>query len=285
MKLIYRTDKELRNLVAVNQMFGPPDSPFRRADGYASFISKEFYIAAQVAALYCALGREEQEAIWLSLLGDRSVKIPLSGEEFSRLRKLLSEVESPLDEAAFKKVKRFSGMLQENIEKADYWTRKIFGVPLPEEVIIIPFGCPISWSNSGTCLVRSPVVVGMTMGYRDHRAYLAVILHEVLHALVGPRIKQPVPPRPENCFEEALLDYFVSDGILAEKAGFLDKLDLNNLKRENARYRGWAAEESEKLFPVMKEYYPICGEKTIWEFLREKGLGDYLRSEESEEGK
>lgn len=277
MEIIFRTDEDIRKLVAVYDMLAPPDSPLRRVGGYAPLVSKELFVAVQALNLLRSLDCGRQGSVWLALLGEKGAERSLSEAKFSHLKKLLAEIDFPLDKKGFRRVKRFSEKFQINADKAKVWVKKIFGKSLPEKVVIIPFGYPLYFSNSGTMLVRSPVVVGMTMGYRDDKTYLGVLLHEILHALVKDEIKRPRSSYPSGWFEEALLGYFVPGGILAEKIGLLKKLDLEELRERNAQGRRYAAEESEKLFPVMKEYYPICGKKTIWEFLKEKGFGNYLK--------
>lgn len=277
MEIIFRTDEDLRKLVAINEMFGPPDSPLRRVGGYAPLVSKEFYIAIQVFNFLQTLSREEEDQVWLTLLGEKEAKKAFSGTALSDLRKLLAEIDFPLNEEGFRKVKHFSEKFRVNVANAEDWIKKIFGKSLPEKVVVIPFGYPLTFSSSGTVLVRSPVVVGMTMGYRSEKVYLGVLLHEILHALVRDEMKSSRLPGASNWFEEALLDYFVPDGILAEKIGLFEKLDLEELKKKNLRCRRYAAGDSEKLFPIIKEYYEVCGKKTIWEFLRENGFGSYLK--------
>lgn len=265
------TDESLRKLVTIHQMFGPPDSPFRRVGDFAPLISREFLAAVEIDVVFRSLGKKEKEKVWRQFLagGEKARRDP---PKIKRLKELLGKFELPLDATGLRRIRGFSAKVLALSGKASSWVKKIFGKPLPDKVVVIPYGYPIPWSKSGTRLISSPVLIGMTTGYRDYRSFFDVLLHEILHALVKDRIRKP----DRSWFEEALLDYFVPDGILSEKLGLIGKLDLGKHLERVVQSRSYAAEAARKLFPVIEKYYPICGQVNVWEFLRENGLESYL---------
>jgi hypothetical protein len=150
-------------------------------------------------------------------------------------------------------------------EKIGVWLLRIFGFKLPGKIDLV-LDCTHGRNSNGSCLSPNPSIVSLQIESYNN-GYPGVLLHELLHSLIG---KDGSIIGAAKNFEEALLDYFAPQGVLDEKVGLIKTLDIDEHQKSQERGRPYSIEESRRLLPVIKEYYKICGEKTIWRFLEEK---------------
>lgn len=277
MQLFFRKETRLKKLVAISQIFGPPDSAVRRMIDYAPYIGKEFGQASQIYNLLSFRSRNEHAKFYRAFLEKDETKkkriITRMGK--GQVFDLLDHLDIPEKEQSYYRSIEdgLRKMISTKGNVADKWVKKIFGKPLPRKVYVIPFENYSRSSTSGTLLIENPPAVGLGGNFRNSKHLFGVFLHEVLHAVVDPIIREG-----NSSFEEALLDYFVPHGILAEKFGLIKKFDFAAHKKKVLQNRKCSADESEKLASVMQEYRSILGKKTIWQFLQEKGFGYYLKN-------
>jgi len=105
---------------------------------------------------------------------------------------------------------------------------------------------------------------------------IAVIMHEMLHALIlRHRIINRGKDRGEY-FEEAVLDYFVPHGMLAQKLKIIEKGSVKDYYEYNLKNRKYAEKVSKELLPAMEEYEKLNAKSDIWTFLKAKGFGKYF---------
>ncbi len=73
-------------------------------------------------------------------------------------------------------------------------------------------------------------------------------------------------------FEEALFDYFVPYGILAEYLDLYKRIEMVDLCSRNMKRRPYASSMSRRLLPYMEHYFKNPPDETIWEFLNKNGF-------------
>lgn len=103
---------------------------------------------------------------------------------------------------------------------------------------------------------------------------MGVITHELLHSLIDKY--EVLAPNDGSYFEEALLDYFCPNGILAEKLGLTKKMDIGYYHSRNTNMRPYSLEMSKRLLSHIEAYYNISPKETIWQFLSERGFEKYI---------
>lgn len=274
MKLFFQDSPIARKLVFIHQMFGPINAMARHMQNFAPLISPEFYLASQVSGVLKSLDKK----IWIKVFSS----LVLGTEEKTRKRivsvlkdeKLLSLLDQIiLPEISPVYYKSIEGGLKMVLKKAKFevLVRKVFDCSLPEEVFVIVYENYNPQGSSGTCLVNSPCLVGVAGNFTAPGRLLGTFLHEVLHSRVKTFLKD------NRVFEEALLDYFVPGGLLMDKLGFLKDFDLSKHQENIVRQRQSSKKESLELLPVIQKYLPIIGKKTIWQHLKDEGLGKYLK--------
>jgi hypothetical protein len=149
------------------------------------------------------------------------------------------------------------------------WMDRIFGFGLPERVEFV-FNLHSEHFRSGSFLNSEPTIVSLQANGKDSGA-ISTLIHEILHAQISRNELLGDTPQA-HIFGEALLGYFAPDGMLDERIGISAHVDIDQIYARNSAMRPSAANASLALLPAMKEYYWICGTKTIWQFLTEKKL-------------
>jgi hypothetical protein len=179
---------------------------------------------------------------------------------------LLNMVNIPLEhnDELFKKMEeKITSEINEYWKQAGVWIKKIFGFELPDTLNIL---LDITERNGrhGLFISTNPPTIAIQVDKNDNlkNRFITPILHETLHVLLNQR---------EMGGDEALLSYFAPHGILDMKLGLEPEISIDELHRFQVANRLNIKPELDRLLPYIKEYYKICGEKTIWDFLKEKG--------------
>ena len=282
MEVIFNTNERIRKLAGIWDMFGPPNSIGRMIARHANYFGDTVYAAAMISEkldeIIDNLSKKHirRGTVWASLL-DRNIA---NLKKPRRVREIISSLDNldvHLEDERSNHFKRITKELRKsaksNEKEMAKWVTKIFGFELPQSIDIVLNTAPIAQHfSNGSAVSYDPFIITLDF-YKYRKSVLAVVIHEVLHSLI--RKHRSLKEKPRNgvrAFEEALLDYFVPDGMLAEKLGFVHKLDVKQLQKKTEVNRRWASRESKKLLPTMEEYYKICGQETIWSFLRKKGF-------------
>jgi hypothetical protein len=215
-------------------------------------------------------------------------KSPTSSEssESDSLNDLLQKIEFPLipeDDPFFKKMKK--GILSEfrmhDKELATYFM-KVFGFHIPRRLVIILAENHLPYASSGRALPSrhsDTSLAGYLIGRKStgaHRHSSAVLIHEMVHSSLFNHKIINEKESDSGMFVEAVIDYFVPNGMLAHKLGLVERLTIDGFHRRNVRDRPESKSMSERLLPAMKEYEKNFGKQTIWDFLSENGFDKYM---------
>ncbi|MCL5239327.1 MAG: hypothetical protein M1286_02560 [Candidatus Marsarchaeota archaeon] len=282
MNVIFNTNENIRKLAGVWDMFGPPGSIGQLIARHANYFGDVLYTAAMIndrlgeMASNLAKKHKETGVIWESLL-DRNYANTKKNPEVRELALLLDKLDVHLEDEKGRHFRSIMAEMQKDLEAnrkdMEEWVRKVFGFRLPQSIDIILNTAPIARNfSNGSSVSYDPFIITLDF-YKYRKSVLGVIMHEVLHSLIRKhKLLKEDARRGYRPFEEALLDYFVPDGMLAEKLGLVPKLNIKMLQEKSESNRRWASDESKRLLPAMEEYHKICGKSTIWSFLKKKGF-------------
>lgn len=211
----------------------------------------------------------------------------LSQSEFDKIRGLLSivgsqernsDTQSHLEQVSLEIRKTFESKEKE-IEKN---IRSVFGSDLPKAVTIILSEDPgpnvVHGGALGINKEERTSIFGLGVGKLDKSSkdvVVPILIHEMLHNIIDLDDTLTKKARP-IWFEEAVLDYFVSNGMMSAKLGLLPEKEISQYNSENTKRRPYSKEISDKLLPSMKEYWENYGKKTVWHFLSERGFSEYI---------
>lgn len=277
MKINFVEDKNVRKLLYVYQLFGPPGSLSRGMMSYPMFFGAEFRTAAKIYSefLYDRKSLKDSFSMLLSLT-DQDRKKHILGE----LNKLDLGISDNNDQILKNLNKEIVDTLNTHEKEMKKWVNKIFGFNLPDKFILISDINPYTRSSSGTCICEfgDIPILGYLYGGIDVDGKCAadVILHELLHALM--RQNKKVDKTTSNEYEEALLDYFSPSGILSKKIGLIKAYDIEQDHERKIRARPHVTDSSETLYNLIKKYYYMLDTQqeetiiTIWEFLEQNHI-------------
>ncbi len=279
MELVFNTNKYLRKLASVWDLFGPPNSPARLLRAYdARFFGNPFYISAQIydEMQKMAQSREGIRPLWFAFL-DRNISTSKSDKRFTSLTKLVASLEIPMEDengVLFRRfIKTFKGDFETYEKESAMLVGKIFGFTFPERLDVV-LDLRGGVARSGSSLIADPPTIAMHLD-KYERSCITLMLHELLHALVRKNKIIRSDKQTPRWLEDAVIEYFVPHAIIDEKLGFIDSFNIDEFEKEREFARPYAAEEFRRLLPHIKEYYKICGKKTIWRFLEEKGFDTF----------
>ncbi|MGC8572377.1 MAG: hypothetical protein ACP5LH_03820 [Candidatus Micrarchaeia archaeon] len=166
----------------------------------------------------------------------------------------------------------------------EYYFKNVFGFNIPKIKIILYVvnsfqgskGCSIPLNAKEIALVG--YIVNKNDLINKKEDMLLIILHEVLHSLINSNNIINNKALNFRMFEEALLDYFLPNGILAPKLINNKEKDVNIYHKENVSFRPTSYDMSRRLLPVIEEYKnkKPFGVETIWEFLKKSEFKEYL---------
>ncbi len=270
MELAIETNRAIRTLYLISKLFSGRDPDMAKFTQYmaryAMFFGDKLNNAALIQYMVNKLKPNEMSELYNALFDK---KISKTGKNPKIMEIVGSLTEMQLDmgpdkvveEAAKKLLSRYK-KLEDNLS---YWVSKIFGFSLPKQLHVILHVGP--FFGNGDYIYSNPPTIALAFDfYKDD--VLGILVHEMLHYLID---KNGMKARLANIdanFEEALLDYFSPDGILDEKLGLIGKFDLDFHQRMQVSLRHASYQISERLLPIIKEYYKQCENVTIWNFLK-----------------
>lgn len=279
MEIEFNTNNNIRKLIAVTNLLGRPG--FLLKGTGQRFFGKGFYTATEIFSEVCKITQNQEEgSMWAAFL-DKNIEDTRKTSHFSTVSNLLETLDIPTEDKASKFFIEMKSALAQDFKsfegKIATWLVRIFGVNLPRKIDIVLDRNKDKWS-SGNSLRSDIGVVIYLQTKRYSKDKLAIILHELLHSLIREKGLIEKKASENNYFEDALLDYFVPNGILDKKIGLIETLDIEKHQKEQEELRPYSLEASRRLLPLIGEYYAICGEKTIWQFLKEKNFDEMASS-------
>ena len=156
LKLIPRTDKNLRPLLWIYQLYGPPDSLSKGMESYPFFFGNDFYSGRKI---YDYVFDEKRKEIFKALLDRNSKQI-----EGRKVKRMLDRLDIPTEKADDDKFfrdtyKQISTEFNKYETKANSWIKRVFGMSLPDEATLI-LAEKFGRGTSGGMLVSDPVIIG-----------------------------------------------------------------------------------------------------------------------------
>ncbi len=153
--------------------------------------------------------------------------------------------------------------------------KKFFGFDLPKTLNITMNVTSHKNGGQGSELFATENNVAIQLGIsygtnpkQDINIPLRAITHELIHGLIEQNNQREAIAKYGEYFEEALLDYFVPDGMLAQELGLMkEKMTLDEICDNENEMRPYAAASSKELLPCIKEYSKNSN-TTIFEFLK-----------------
>ncbi|MDE1827764.1 MAG: hypothetical protein KGH65_01230 [Candidatus Micrarchaeota archaeon] len=286
MKISFRTDKNLRKLFFIYQL-GAPGAITSAMWAYPSLFGERLENSVKIYNKYIRSRRYENK-VWYALKSDNP-KI-IGAKEYSDLLELLDGVKGNLlddNDPSFKKLS--SGIKKEyrkNAKKIEKHVMAVFGFKMPKSATVILSETENPSSVNGGAMSSNKkdysVIFGMGIGEKnrsDFKIIIGVFVHEILHRAIDMNgtLKEEKPgERGREQFEEAVLDYFVPEGILSQKVGLVDKLEIEEYKKKMDRNRPDSKEITDQLLEPMREYYKSYGKETVWKFLAKRGFAKYI---------
>ncbi len=271
MEIIVNTNPLIRKFLRIHYMSSPRE-PTKDLFKFADFFTPNFYRAAQISdMIYGQDRRGVESALQLSLL-DRNIS---RDDEYSKdFKDLLESIDIQSITTSTELVEAAKNKLIEDYAKfsnaISTWIEKIFGFKLPDRLDVILDMSP--WFGQGVFISDDPPLVAVSIEKYETRD-IGILLHETLHYLMRRNGMSGKMQGIDPVFEETLMDYFCPYGILDEKIGILGhEMDIEGHSKQQIRLRPLSAQLSKKMLPLMEEYYRICGNETIWDFLRKKGF-------------
>ncbi len=268
MKIIFNSNKYIRVLVAINNLFGPEDSIAQKMLIDPRFFGKEIYLATKIyEKLKINLKEFGVNSFWVLFL-DRNIsdakrKFPDLIENLNQLSTILN-FDDILTNKISNQINQDFKILDSNI---NVLLNKFFAFKLPDEIdIIIDYDTIASFT--GSSLSYSPLIISIQMPKYSNKI-ITISLHEILHSLIN---KNKNIPEDKYRFEEALLDYFAPNGIIDEKLELLDSFKIEERFESLISNRPYAINEAKELLPIIKEYCEMSDKITIWEFLKKSGF-------------
>jgi hypothetical protein len=285
MELKFNTDQELRKLVFVYNLIGPPNSITRGMQGYPMFFGKNFFLATQIYTK--VFESKDRDKIWRILLGGKDKKMALEKAGMKDLAKLLTGIDietlDPKDEFFATTAASLEKDWERQGHEAERLVRSVFGAKLPESITLLLTEF-YGGGTQGGKICDDPVVLSYSRNVRDERnktggnnnSWVPVLIHETLHSILGRNGLIQRRWMQGSSFEEALLDFFCPMGMLTEKLGFHERQTLEEYQKYNVRNRPSSKEMSDRLMPYMKKYHEMIGKMTVWEFLKGGGFEDVI---------
>ncbi len=279
MELIFEDNKDFKKVVQLSNIFGPPDGLTNVMRDYPMLFSSTFLELFSINKDVTGL-QHRNKTLYEYLLG-----VSISPAEAEKCKSIIERLRSvDMHNGDFSDIEKefrvkISRLYKENAENISKEIEQLFGFSLPRLLVVVVGRNfrPHSISGSGLyyskasdmCLISLQLENGEFLENVD--IYLKVLLHELLHQLIE-KYKIIDTDEDRDHFEEALLDYFVPDGILAEKLDLIEKLDIVRLHRNNIRLRIYSEYASTRLLPHIEEYYKSAPKETIWQFLKARGF-------------
>ncbi len=266
MKIIINSNKYIRLLVSIHNLFGPEDSMAKKMLNESELFGKEFHLTAQIYTdIKTNIKKSGQNKFWTLFL-DKNM--PKTKQKYPNLIKKLNQLIKLNNKN--KTSKEISNQIIKNFKKHEtkinYLLNNIFLFNLPEEVNLI-VDYDITTSFTGSSLSYDPVIISVQMPEYANKI-MTISLHEILHSLIN---KNKTIPEDKYRFEEALLDYFAPRGIIDEKLNLINNFNIKERFEQIIFNRPYVKEEAQKLLPIIKNYYKVSEKTNIWKFLKKSG--------------
>ncbi|MBU6392584.1 MAG: hypothetical protein KGH54_00005 [Candidatus Micrarchaeota archaeon] len=260
MKIVIIDKPYLERLCKIQNFFGPADAVTAKMLEGAEFLGKEFYLYSKIyEQMNLEINRLGKNNFWKSFSDGKNIDPKL----LSLLKKL-----SYRSSNRTTSIREISRQIQNNLPKFEKNIKKElqtnFGFTLPTKIGIILGNTTSISHSSASALSYEPILIYLEIPSYKTKA-VGVILHELLHTLID---QNKSLPADSNTFEEALLDYFVPNGIMAQKLGIVPKMKLNELFEKNIKDRPYSLAASKKLLKIIKKYNNTSHRGTIWSFLK-----------------
>lgn len=282
MELLFVENDETKRILYLYDTFGPPDALPRGMRETPMLFGETFYKASKLNGEIRNLPRG-YESIFKYLFKEKQDGAEVSGcKEIVRQAQFIPVPEDDTWPGLATRFKdNLTGFFSAKRIEISEQLKATFGFDLPRSLTIAlaqNFG---PHSGSGSRLYYSEAEDECYISYRlgkeqDHKIYIGIVLHELLHCLIqkyGIIDKQ----NDKDYFEEALLDYFVPNGILSGRLGLSQEKDIVYYHNSNTAMRRYSTETSRKLLPHIEEYYKSSSRETIWQFLAKRGFDNCIR--------
>ncbi len=278
MNIIFRTDENILRAVGLYQTFGPPGAISRAMVEYPWIFGRYNYDINRLNHEITLLphGYFSLFSYLFDDITDDNTKV-----ECARLIEKMQHI-IYLPEIN-PKINEFAKNLR--MEYANYNTKinnqikSIFDFDLPQELyIVINSNFTKNNGDGGGIYVSnkiSAISLGIPLGSNvlpETKHWIFVLIHELLHVLIRKNNKLL---KTTDWFEEALLDYFVPNGIISNNFNET-KLSVEESFKINIQNRPYSEKISKELLPIMKKYAENIEVKNIWQFLEENGFGKYI---------
>ncbi|MDE1761888.1 MAG: hypothetical protein KGH59_02280 [Candidatus Micrarchaeota archaeon] len=289
MKIYFRNELRLRKLLFIYDL-GAPGALTSAMKEVPWIFGDRLAYSVKIYDEYISDARYHNR-VWYALATNNRPRI-LTNKEYSNLITLLDKIDVPILSEGDQFFEKLIGGLQKvyntNEERIAKHIKDVFGFKMPKEATVIlsesgsrrlSFGGGLAFDKK-----RNSVIFGLGVGRNTkswNKTTMAVFIHELLHKLIamnGTLKKKVDGDENPQYFEEAVLDYFVPNGILGEKLGLMEKKDISSHKKKNDAQREVAKGISDRLLIPIKEYSKSYGKVTIWNFLAKRGFAKYINN-------
>jgi len=281
--IILRTEKNLRVLFWISDLYGPPDTLTRGMQMYPIFFGKDFYLGSKIHKLAFDTGEGDNEA------GDKILREfinnKIESEDAKKVAELLNEMNLPIEKTSDDKFfmdtyNEISAEFNKHEPEIKKLVKQIFGLDFPNRIslIIAENFARGSTFSGGVIFSKDPLLLGFTLSFDkvDKANIVGTMIHEIMHALFAQKSLINRKTIEGQYFEEALLDYFCPFGIISEKIGLIPKMSIDEYQKHNLENRPYAVGISDTLLHIIEEYYDHIEDSKIWEFLKDAKFNKML---------
>ncbi len=232
---------------------------------YGSIFGKQFEYASEIYSKSIEMDKKFGRGTVLAsmILKDNRYLPVISKSILSKLNNI-----SIVEDIHTAKMKEFSRMLLKDYliyqREIELRVKEIFGVTFPDKAYII-LNFPKSHRSGGASLSEKPPILTLRAETYTTK-YVFIIIHELLHSIVD--FESYEIGKVET---EALLDYFVPNGIIEYKMGLIKDFNLSKNHAIQTVLRPESTNASKLLLSYMEKYITKGSHKTIFEFLQENG--------------
>lgn len=282
MKLIFKNDNNLTRAIGMYNSFGPPDALPVAASRYPAIFGEQFYSISNLNSEIRSLPNKYKTLFAYLFNEDIGSKLE------SKCKRLATKMEKLVyvpkeDKVSIKKIQnKLSILWDRNEVLIEKEIKQTFGFDLPDKIYIVINKGLYDNGSGGSGLYSSSKNIAISLDIANNQdsdkyilSLIAVVIHEMLHMLIS-RHNVINREKDKQYFEEAILDYFVPHGILAENLGIIEKKSIIDYHEHNIKNRKYAENISKKLLPVIEEYNKLKTKENIWVFLKKRGFNKYF---------
>ncbi|MEM3841511.1 MAG: hypothetical protein QXN59_02370 [Candidatus Micrarchaeaceae archaeon] len=282
MKIIFANSSTARRLAYINEVFFKSDSMPEIMKMYPMLYGKSFYRATLAANAIHRMGKD-REAFYNAIIHDNQKRIEaLAGKEAKRL---IQKSGIPLINRYSRTFRAFRKSLIKTykaIQPMEPVVRKVFGVDLPKKLIIVltenihgKMSCKMLYYNAAES------AISLTINHSS-KTDPGVAISEIMQLLIKTLVAQEGIVKQQGkdgwIFSDAVISYFVPNGMLSESMRFIEKKPISEYMRANTAANAELSEISKRLLPYMEEYYKRFATMTIWDYLRMTEFAEYIKA-------